>query len=72
MQMAASIALGCGGKGLFRGSRARKEAVTAHPDGGFLSSRRGQATGIGAAASRYESRQWIKISRTPDARRPTA
>src|SRR5215217_2131291 len=34
----------CGGKGLFRGSRARKKPSPLRPVAAFLSSRRGQAT----------------------------
>jgi hypothetical protein len=34
--MVASIASGCGGKGLFRGSRARKKPSPLRPGGGFF------------------------------------
>jgi hypothetical protein len=44
--MVASIALGCGGKGLFRGPRARKKLPRFVP-GQLLSSRRGQVTDSG-------------------------
>ena len=47
MQMVASIALGCGGKGLFRGSRARKKPSPLRPGGGFFIVPTRQATDSG-------------------------
>jgi len=48
--MVASIASGCGGKGLFRGSRARKKPSPLRPGGGFFI-----APGAGAG-DRYRGR----------------